>query len=154
MGNITIEKYRGIDIWFDTDNESFQCDIDDERSVKKSYSALKSFIDIWVKDSANFKSFTIDGNPASSWLKERCRVVGTTKDGRFMSLKPNGKKQIISKYDEKDYIIYNPKNDKWFDELKKIEKQREESRIEFNRLTNIIKDEFEILTLSDYKKSL
>lgn len=29
--DVAIEKYRGIEIWFDTHNETFQCDIDDER---------------------------------------------------------------------------------------------------------------------------
>ena len=154
MTNIPIEKYRGIDIWFDKDNESFQCDIDDERSVKKSFSALKSFIDTWVKDSANFRSFTVEGNPDSSWKKEKCRIVGATKDGRFMALKANGKKEIISKYDENSYMIYNPINDPFTEDLISLSKQREAATLDFNAREKEIKSKFTIQTLKEYKDSL
>lgn len=152
--NVTIEKYRGIEIWFDTDRETFQCDIDDDRSVKQSYTALKSFIDKWKKDTANFKCFTVYPNPNDFYYNNSYKIVGTTKDGRFIGIKQgNEKAEIISKYNEKSYITFNKLNEEPTKQLDLLEKERESFRLEMNEKIKEVKSKFIIETLSDYREN-
>lgn len=123
--------------------------------VKKSYTSLKTFIDTWVKDTANFKSFTIEGVVDSIYgSKDRVRVVGTTKDGRFMALNKDGTKNIISKYDEKSYMMYDPLNDTPREELNSVYEEYEKQRVIFNTKREEIEAKFKVKTLADYKKEI
>lgn len=154
--NATIENYRGIEIWFDTDNESFQCDIDDERSIKKSYNAIKKFIDEYLKENQVFKVIHIEPNPQGrGWSKENViKVIGVRKDGRFIGEDKDGNKKQISDYDLSEYMIKNVKNANLITELKELNSERERLRISHNQQEKEIISRMTIVTLKDYKKSL
>lgn len=155
MANITIENYRGIEIWFDTGREVFQCDIDDDRSVKPSYTSIKKFIDDWKKLNLNFTPFKVMPNPNGNWGSESIKkVVGQTKDGRFIGEREDGKREIISKCNEHDYMLFNTENIPFFEELELVKKDRETARIEHNAREKTIKEKMVIKTLSDFKKEI
>lgn len=150
---VDIEKYRGIEIWFDTDYETFQCDIDEERSVKKSYSAVKKFIDEWKKDMSNFKAFKVMKNPNGRYGGKSGTVVGIRKDGRFI-LKTNAedsKNEQISDYSLDDFILIEQENLPLIDELNKLDQEEESSRLSFNEKRKEIKAKLKITTLKDIK---
>lgn len=151
----TIEEYRGIEIWFDTHNESFQCDIDDERSIKKSYPAIKKFIDEWKKDNVSFKPFKVDPNPNETYrTAPKGTIIGIRKDNAFVLQLPDGSKKMISKYDEKDYILHSPDNKEFYEQLVELEDLREQARIQHNKMSADIKAKFKIITLRDHKANL
>lgn len=154
--NATIENYRGIEIWFDTDNESFQCDIDDERSVKKSYVALKKFIDEYLKENHTFKVIHVEANPAEGrWTKDDIvKIVGVRKDGRFIGEDKDGNKKQISDYDLSKYMIKNIHNIEPINALKELTAERERLRVSHNEQEKEIISRMVIVTLKDYKKSL
>jgi len=144
----TIETYRGIEIWFDTDLESFQCDIDDERSVKKAYKPLKKFIDDYLKENNDFKPFSIECAPNGYGVSDKfIRIVGIRKDGRFIMEDKDGNKDQLSEYDEKDYMLVNPDNKQLWLELEKIKSEREQ----LNQREKEVKDKFKIVTVKDVK---
>jgi len=100
-----VDNYRGYEIRFDTNNETFRCDIDDSRSVKKSYTAIKTFIDEWLKDNANFKKFKVICNPLSMYGGKAGTIIGQRKDGRYYLETPSGVKEQVSDYNLKDHWI-------------------------------------------------
>jgi hypothetical protein len=149
----TIEKYRGIEIWFDTHYETFSCDIDHESSVKKSYAAVKKFIDEWKKDTANFKSFRVEPNPISDVFSsgKKGTVVGIRKDNRFVLETEDGAKEQISDYYLDRYILHTPENAQYWEELAQHEKEVEEQRLAANAKRKEIEAKFKITTLKQVK---
>jgi len=144
----TIETYRGIEIWFDTDLESFQCDIDDERSVKKAYKPLKKFIDDYLKENHDFKPFNVEANPNTySFRNSIVRITGIRKDGRFITEDKDGKTGQLSEYDEKDLILINTDNKQLWLELEKIKSERER----LNEREKEVKAKFKIVTVKEVK---
>jgi len=154
--NATIENYRGIEIWFDTDNESFQCDIDDERSIKKSYTALKKFIDDYLKENQTFKVIHIEPNPANYRYgsDKAIKVTGVRKDGRFIGEDKDGNKMQITDYDLSNYMIKNSQNIEPLKQLEELKDERERLRISHNEQEKEIISRMVIVSLKDYKKSL
>lgn len=151
MSNVTIENYRGIEIWFNTSTESFQCDIDDERSIKKSYLQIKKFIDEWKKDTANFKSFNVEANPLSMYGGKYGRIIGIRKDSRFILETKEGKKEQVADYNMKDFILVVPENKEPREELEAHEKEVNEYRIASDKKRKEIVAKFKITTLKDIK---
>ena len=146
MSNVTIETYRGIEIWFDTVNESFQCDIDDERSIKKSYPAIKKFIDDFKKDNDTFKSFKVEPNPKGCSGRHGT-IIGFRKDGRFVIELHGGKKLQISEYNENDYILPVKENGPIMEDIAKAEQRISEITASIKELESQLK----ITTLKDIK---
>jgi uncharacterized protein YutD len=113
---IKIEDYRGFEITFDTDDETFRAVNDnyDTERKKKTYSSVKKDIDDYIKANADFKPFLIQQKIKHGRIKssnfDPIRVVGLRKDGRFM-IERNGKVEQLSDYDIRDYCVYNPQND-------------------------------------------
>lgn len=152
---VEIENYRGWDISFDTDKEMFHVysNTHDTDQEKKSYSAVKKYIDDFIKENNTFKSFKIIGNPLSYYIgKEPVTVIGIRKDGRFVQLTEKGEQKQISDYNEGDYILIDPNHLPWFEELKQNDKQQEELRLE--RKGILEKFAKTIVTLATYKKKL
>jgi len=109
-----IDNYRGHEIRFDTDSETFVCDIDDSRSIKKSYSALKAFIDSWIKDNSEFVPFLVAKTPNGYGCVDSDsdgKIIGIRKDGRFILEKADGKKEQISDYQLDRYMLVEKDND-------------------------------------------
>lgn len=148
---VTIQNYRGIEIWFNTDKETFQCDIDDSMSIKKSYSAIIKFIDDFRKDNQNFKSFWIETKPHRyDFGKSKLKVVGIRKDGRFITEGEDGKKEQLSTYREDSYILVDPSNDSIKNTL--IELENEQSELD-KRRSDLISG-MAVKTVKDYRKDL
>lgn len=104
-----IDNYRGYEIRFDTYNETFECDIDDSRSVKKSYATIKKFIDEYIKENNEFKPFKIVPNPLEWHVKEQSAMVtGLRKDKAYQIELADGNKQQLSTYDESKYWVSTP----------------------------------------------
>lgn len=150
----TIEKYRGFEIWFDTEIESFQCDIDDERSVKKSYASIKKFIDDYIKENNTFKAFNVEPNPLNPFGGKTGKIIGIRKDGNFIHEDLNGKKTQISKYDLDRYIILDSSNKPIWEKYNAFKEEDERIRIERNALRKEIELQFKIITLKDYKNQI
>jgi len=119
--SVVIEKYRGWDISFDTDKESFFVESDewDQKKEKRSFAACKSFVDDFLKANSEFKPVRIqhieDGREVM--------LVGIRKDGFFVYLDGDEKKQL-SKYSERSYVKFNPDNTPIFIEIAKIKAQK------------------------------
>lgn len=147
----TIENYRGIDIWFDTEYETFSCDVDHENSVKKSYPAVKKFIDDWKKDAANFKSFRVCGNPNSYYGGKNGTIIGIRKDGRFVLENEKGEKEQVSDSNLKDFILYDSANIHLFEALEKHRLAWDSYKEQHDKISQQIKSKFIIKTLKDVK---
>lgn len=120
---ILIENYRGWDIYFNTDKESFYAESNeyDNQQEKKSYASAKKFIDDFIKDNVTFTPFFI----YKEYDQKPIKVVGIRKDKRFVYEGAKGLEQL-SEWSEKDYFLTNEKNEPIFDKINKLLKNREE----------------------------
>jgi hypothetical protein len=148
---VEIETYRGFEISFDSDTEEFYgiSDRHDKDISKKSFSATKKFIDDFIKENQEFKPFNVEPNP-NAYGGKKGRIIGIRKDKRFIIELANGKKEQISDYQEKDFIMVNSDNKMLWLELEKISKERE-------LLTDKekeVKSKIKAKTLRDYKNEL
>lgn len=149
---VKIENYRGWSISFDTDRETFYCHSDqwDRDENKKSYAATKKWIDDFIKENETFKPVWVEAKPGSYLSGKRIKLIGIRKDGRFIYEDENGEKRQLSDYNEKDYILHNPENDKYRELAEKISEEMEQLRLKrVGVLKNIVGTE-----LTDYKKTL
>jgi len=154
--NANIENYRGFEIWFDTELESFQCDIDDSRSVKKSYPALKKFIDDYVKENNSFKVIRVEPNPVKNRYTSAkvVKIVGVRKDGRFIGELANGEKVQVSDYDLEAYILKDERNEPFIKALAELEEEYKQAQLNRNAKEKQIIQHLQITTLEEYKNSL
>jgi|GEM_PF-4975001 hypothetical protein len=142
-----VDNYRGYEIRFDTEKETFECDIDDSRSVKKSYSSIKLFIDEYIKDNHEFKPFKIEKTPFSYYAKDGViNVIGIRKDGRFI-IQNGEKKEQLSDYDLEQYMIVLLENKQFWDELKELNLKRQE----IDKVEKTIKAKFKIIPVDKTK---
>lgn len=146
---VTIETYRGIEIWFNRDKETFQCDIDSEKSIKQSYAAVKKYIDDYIKQNNTFKPFKVEGIPDAWRSTEKLTVTGVRKDNRFIAEKEDGSRVQISEYDEKNYMLLNTENKPLWDLLDEISKQEDELR----KQRKSVIDRFNKVILKDVKSN-
>ena len=117
--NVFIEKYRGVEIIFNTENERFSFSFDEGTwREKQSYAACKKNIDDYFKANQNFKPFQVRRYNDGSQLN----IVGIRKDNRFICYK-NGKNEQVSEYEEQYYIEVNPEHDAIYAEIAKLEKE-------------------------------
>lgn len=82
---IVIENYRGWEIYFDTQKETFYAVLSefDVDKTKQSFAAIKKSIDDYIKENVNFKPFkAIVGGWGGYTIKE---FVGIRKDLRFIT---------------------------------------------------------------------
>lgn len=142
-----IENYKGFEIRFDTDRETFLCDIDYERSIKKSYAAIKKFISDWSKENQNFNKFKIESTPKGR-EKERLTVIGKHGNGSLTVLDSDGKSKQLSKYDFDDYMLVDEANKTYWDELNELSKRRDD----LNTVEKNIKSKFTVKTVKEYIK--
>jgi hypothetical protein len=124
---IQIENYRGWDVLFDTEKETFyaQSDEYDTGTHKKSFASAKKYIDDFIKDNAEFKPFWVTGNPnAWSGDKKPVKIIGIRKDKRFVyESSKDGSACQVSEYDENKYMLIYPENEAHFNQLEYIKKQ-------------------------------
>lgn len=144
-----IEVYRNYEIRFNTETESFVCDIDDSRSVKKSYPALKKFIDEFIKENYEFKPFKVIGIPTSYGREDTRKIIGIRKDNRFIYEDQKGKVSQFSDYELQNYMLIDDENKQNWVELKNIENEID---VLVSKRT-ILQKQFKITTLESIKQN-
>jgi hypothetical protein len=136
---VEIEKYRGWQISFDIDKETFyaQSDDHDRGETKKSFAAAKTYIDEFIKENNTFKPVWIEKKPNSFYgggRNNKIKLIGIRKDKRFVFENEKGEKEQLSEYNEKDYIIVNPENEKYYKQLADCDDKMEAIREEKNAI--------------------
>jgi hypothetical protein len=154
---VTIETYRGFEIYFNPNSENFSC-IPSEENAKesKSYSACKMHIDQYLKDNQNFKPFVVQLHPKNyRWNgdKKELKIIGIRKDNRFI-YENNGEKKQLSEYNEKNYFIVYPENEHYIKEYIASELRESEYSSKEKAVREEIISKLNIKTLVDFKKEL
>lgn len=148
---VLIENYRGWEISFDTEKESFCCyssnyDRDEKR---QSFASTKKWIDDFLKENKTFKPFWVESKP-NMLNSGKLKIIGIRKDGKFLYEGKNGEKAQLSLYNEKDFILYNPENEKFKLEASELREQIEVLRQKISEALN----KMDFVELSEYKKQL
>ena len=139
--------YRGHDINFDTESETFYVNGHDWQQEKKSFAACKKEVDEYLKDNAGFEPFFIEPKIGGMWARKKYKVIGRRKDGRFVGENEKGEKEQISDSDRNDYVIKDPLHDPLKVKIKSIDAKMDELRKERDRL---LKEEYHYVTLLDF----
>ena len=147
---VLIENYRGWEILFDTQKESFYCHSEqyDTDKNKQSYSSVKNFIDDFIKENQVFKPVVCELKHGGYGSGDMIKLIGIRKDGRFIYEGAKGEKKQLPAYHEGDYILYNPENETYKISAAKIYEKIEALRLERNEILKQIKG----VELVDYKK--
>jgi hypothetical protein len=120
--NVKIEDYRGFEIIFNTETERFSFTLDEGHwAEKQTYAVCKKNIDDYLKANIEFKPFKV----RSFTQNNISTIIGIRKDNRFIILDESGRKDQISEYDEKNYIIYDEKDNAVYDVIRDIHKQEQ-----------------------------
>jgi hypothetical protein len=151
---IEIDEYRGWTISFDTEKETFYCysNLFDKDETKKSFSSIKKWIDEFIKENVKFKPVLAELKPDlyAGLNKEKIKLVGIRKDGRFIYEDEQGKKGQLGEYYEDKYILYDPNNEIYKKQAKDLEDQ---ISVLNNKRTVVLKNIVGI-DLREYKKQL
>jgi hypothetical protein len=149
---VTIENYRGFEISFDTEKETFLSYSTewDRDMAKKSYAASKKWVDDFIKENSTFKSVLAAPVIGSYTNKTKITLTGMRKDNRFMAEDAKGQFQI-SEHDEDKYAVYDPSHDAIKDRYDAYTKQISDLRDEQKRY---LKENYKPVTLTQYKKQL
>ncbi len=164
MSKIKIEDYRGFEITFNTDKETFTAwnDFYDNEFSKKSFSAIKKGVDDYIKKNLGFIPFEIvkcyDYSGKLSRLECTLKITGIRKDGRLVYIGEDGKKKQLSDYDTKDYALLFEGFTKFNEQYKALKQQQEEVRLKFkasfNNLFKEIEESATLIPLSEKIKQL
>ena len=148
---VQIENYRGWNIEFDTEKESFYCHSEqhDKDENKKSFASTKKWIDDFIKENEVFKPIWVETKP-KAYGEIKIKLIGIRKDGRFIYEDAKGEKKQLSDYDEKDYILYDESNEQYKEEAEILYNEMEALR--FKR--NLVLDKITGIELTEYKKQL
>lgn len=123
---VKIEEYRGWDIYFNTDNETFcaQSFEYDRSETKKSFASAKKHIDDFIKENLEFKPIWIEVPESIHRRRSKIKLIGIRKDGRFVYEDKDGNKEQLLGYDEKDYILCNEANNHTYGQLEECKKRK------------------------------
>lgn len=156
MSKILIENYRGIDITYDNSSEEFRCVISNESKKEGNYlSVIRKFIDEYKRLNSDFVPFNAIPNPDSRFgASKGVKIIGIRKDGRFISQNDSGEKGQISEFDEKNYILDKPENEKGLQELRDLSQAEEKLRVENNRRRAEIISSLNLVTIRDFKATI
>jgi hypothetical protein len=149
---VEIEIYRGWSISFDTEKETFYCHSEqwDKDENKKSFASTRKWIDDFIKENEVFKPIWVEIKPDTYNIDKRIKLIGIRKDGRFIYENEKGDKKQLSDYNEKDYILYNPENDKYREEANQVSVELEELRLKRNAILKKVVG----IELTEYKKQI
>jgi hypothetical protein len=149
---VEIEIYRGWSISFDTEKETFYCHSEqwDKDVNKKSFASTRKWIDDFIKENEVFKPIWVEIKPDTYNIDKRIKLIGIRKDGRFIYENEKGDKKQLSDYNEKDYILYNPENDKYREEANQVSVELEELRLKRNAILKKVVG----IELTEYKKQI
>lgn len=121
--NILIQEYRGWEITFNKEDETFNAVSNeyDSEIDKKSFSATKTYIDDYIKKNQKFKPVMVQTMNDMFRSGNAIKLIGIRKDGRFMYEDEEGKKQQLSSYYEDHYFLVDEENDSVFKEMKELD---------------------------------
>lgn len=152
---ILIETYRGIEIYFDTENETFICSLtEDSGKQSKSFSAVKKAVDEYKKDNASFKPFKVRGGQNSYRKEVRYTITGIRKDGAFVGTDTKGQTVQISKYDERDLVLDDPENEIHYATIASLEMQVDAAKEKVEKYRKTVKETSLISVKSNYLVNL
>jgi hypothetical protein len=153
---VLIEKYRGFDIEFDTNNDIFLCVATDESAKESSsFAAVKKFVDDYIKSNGSFNPFWVVKHPNGRCdIGKKTHIVGIRKDGRFISQNADGSKDQISDYSLTEYVLAKPANDEHFASLSKLEKEHDDFMEAYRNSRKEVISQMDLVTLKDYKATL
>ncbi len=124
---VKIEDYRGFEIFFEPEKETFYLCSDswEDQNTKKSFAACKKYIDDFIKDNNTFSPIWIERLPNnySNATREKRKLIGIRKDNRFIYEDEKGKKEQMSDYQEKDFVIVNPENEIFYLQMEDCDKR-------------------------------
>lgn len=123
---VKIEDYRGFEMSFDADNEVFYCMSSsfDTETTKKSYAALKKWVDDYIKDNQTFRPVKIM-RLGIGYDAETITLIGCRKDGRFTYNNSKGKLEQLSEYDENRWYLPNDLNTPIIEQMESLELEKQ-----------------------------
>ena len=124
MSKVFIEKYDGFDIYFDTQLERFQFDLEGYSGEKQSFAACINSIKQYKKENDTFKPFDVQNEEG-----ETATITGVYKNGNFVCNK-DGKLDQISKYSTEYWFLYKEQNQPIFTRVKEIQNKIKEYQLE------------------------
>lgn len=150
---IQIETYRGWEISFDTDNETFcaYSNLHDSEVKKQSFSATKKYIDDFIKSNQTFRPFIAFVPPDKYEGMKKIKVIGVRKDGGIVVEEKNGEKRKLSTYDEGKYILWDDSYIPKMEEYKRLDEIAKQANLQ---ATQYAKENFSGTKLVDFVKSL
>jgi len=151
---IKIEDYRGFQIYFDTVDNRFLCEISDEYKKEfASFMAVKKAVDDFKADNTEFKPFKVRKRDGYSFSKECFEIIGIRKDNRLVIKNPNGDIEQISSYHEDRYVLADSLDESLLIELQQIEENERASDLRFSKDRKEILDKLNLIFLKDYRKT-
>ena len=85
-----------------------------------------------------------------AYRKNKIKLIGIRKDGRFIYEDEKGEKKQLSDYDEKHYILYDESNEQYKEEAEILYNEMEALRFKIN----LVLDKITGIELIEYKKQL
>jgi hypothetical protein len=129
MSKVLIETYRGWEIHFDTEKETFTCfsnDYDNE-NTKKSFAATKKYIDDYIKENETFVPFVVENQDDAFYGGgKKKKIIGIRKDGVFVYIEKEGDKpRQFSSYDESNYYVVDHANEPINEQIKQLRNEQD-----------------------------
>lgn len=161
VNKVFIAEYRGFEIFFDANKETFSYNSDSwdaEKHGKKSFAVVKKEIDEFIKNNSGFQPFLVqcikwaDQKPLSS-SEGLALVKGVRKDGVFVL--EDG--SLVGKYDEKFTYLVDESNESVFEELKVLVEEKNRLKKELGEVERVIRscqDKLKLIRLEDYRETL
>lgn len=148
---IQIEEYRGFTIYFNKEEDKFICDHDaaDVQGKKASYSAVKKFVDDFIKENDTFNPVLLQKRErwgGGALQDDRAKLIGVRKDGRFVAEDEKGDKFQIGRYEMDRWVIFNEDNIEIEKEAREIEFQIDSLR----KKAEITRKRMKAITLEQY----
>lgn len=156
MSKISIDFYRGWEIFFDTDEEKFLAMSEDynRQETRGSFAAAKKWVDDFLKENEKFVPFDVhtwSGGRRGPTLK----VIGLRKDGRPATEDADGNKgQIGSYHYSGEYILLNPANAPVFAEIEAYDAETERIEQEREKGREPLIAKVVVMTMDDHLKSM
>lgn len=124
---VQIENYRGFDISFNPETETFTFSLDDSKyNEKVSFGACKKLIDEYWKDNQSFEPFYVLKSSNMYDNADAMKIVGIRKDGRWVKENKDGTKEQVSDYHTGDWYLDTGHNRKVMGEMAILELQKDE----------------------------
>lgn len=151
MSKILIENYKGWEIYFDNAKENFYTSSDeyDRMNTKTSYAATKKWIDDFIKENLVFEPVMVETEGSIYNDSKKIKIIGIRKDLRFIYEGKDGKPQQMSEYDEKDYYLTLDENNPIYEQIQKLDAERERL---FEQISNLRKHIVKKFILKEIKE--